>query len=88
MNSTFIGASLDALTERWWVPVLRGITAIVFGVLALVAPQMGLTALVIIWGLYAIADGVFNLMLATQAGRARDGDGTSSKASSVSPPAC
>jgi uncharacterized membrane protein HdeD (DUF308 family) len=70
MNSTFIGAGLDALTERWWVPVIRGIAAIVFGVLALVSPAIGLFALVIMWALYALADGVFNLMLAGHAGRA------------------
>lgn len=70
MNSTFIGTGLQALTERWWVPVLRGIAAIVFGVLALAAPPIGLLALVIMWGVYAIADGVFNLVLATRVGRA------------------
>jgi uncharacterized membrane protein HdeD (DUF308 family) len=70
MNSTFIGAGLDALTDRWWVPVLRGIAAIAFGVLALMSPSIGLLALVIMWALYAIADGVFNLMVAGRAGRA------------------
>lgn len=66
MNSTF----LDKLTERWWVPVLRGIAAIIFGVLSLVAPKIGLLALVIMWGAYAIVDGVFNLSFAGWAGRA------------------
>lgn len=70
MNSTFVAAGLDALTERWWVPVVRGIAAIIFGVLALAAPSIGLLALVIMWGAYAIIDGVFNLVLATRAGRA------------------
>ncbi len=70
MNSSFVGAGLDALTERWWVPVVRGIAAIIFGVLALAVPSIGLLALVIMFGAYAIVDGVFNLVLATRAGRA------------------
>lgn len=65
-----LSEQLDALTERWWVPVVRGIAAILFGVLALVAPSIGLFALVVMWGVYAIADGIFNLFLATWAGRA------------------
>jgi uncharacterized membrane protein HdeD (DUF308 family) len=70
MNSNDMpGEILGALTERWWVPVIRGIAAIAFGVLAFVAPQIGLLALVIMWGAYAIADGVFNFMLAMWAGR-------------------
>ena len=69
MSSTIIGATLDALTERWWVPVIRGIAAILFGVLALVAPSISLLALVIVWGVYAVADGVLNLVLATRRGR-------------------
>jgi uncharacterized membrane protein HdeD (DUF308 family) len=71
MSSTFIGAGLlEVLTERWWAPVLRGIAAILFGVLALAAPSIGLLTLVLMWGAYAIADGAFNMILATRVGRA------------------
>jgi len=69
MSSNLIGAAIGTLTERWWVPVLRGLAAIIFGVVALVAPSISLLALVMVWGVYAIADGLFNLMLATRAGR-------------------
>jgi uncharacterized membrane protein HdeD (DUF308 family) len=70
MNSTTnFGADIDALIERWWVPVLRGVAAILFGLFALAAPAMGLFALVITWGAYAIADGVLNLVLAARASR-------------------
>lgn len=72
MNSSIlIRATLDVLTERWWVPVVRGVAAILFGVLALAAPTIGLFALVIAWGAYAIADGVSNLVLAAWASRSR-----------------
>ncbi len=68
MDSVQIG--LETLTPRWWVPVVRGVAAIAFGILALVAPAMSLFALVIVWGVYALVDGVFNLGLGAKAGRA------------------
>lgn len=68
MNIVQLGS--DALTSRWWVPVVRGVAAITFGILALVAPTIGLLALVVMWGAYALVDGVFNLAYAVRAGRA------------------
>lgn len=61
---------MSALTERWWTLVLRGIAAIAFGVLAFVVPEGSLYALVIIWGVFAIINGGFALLLAGQRGRA------------------
>ncbi len=58
------------LAERWWVFVLRGIAAILFGILTLVWPGISLMALVIVWGAYAILDGIMTLVYARWAGRA------------------
>jgi uncharacterized membrane protein HdeD (DUF308 family) len=67
-SSILIGVNIHALAERWWVPsFLRGLAAILFGMLALAAPSIGLFALVVTWGAYAIADGVANLFLALRA---------------------
>jgi uncharacterized membrane protein HdeD (DUF308 family) len=70
MNSNIASTALDALTDRWWVLIVRGVAAILFGILAFAAPSIGALALVIFWGVYAIANGVLDLMLAGWAGRA------------------
>ncbi|MCL4299136.1 MAG: HdeD family acid-resistance protein [Anaerolineae bacterium] len=50
---------LTLLTRNWWVFALRGLFAVLFGVVALVWPQATLMALVLLFGIYALADGVF-----------------------------
>jgi uncharacterized membrane protein HdeD (DUF308 family) len=63
------------LAERWWALALRGAAAIIFGVLTFVAPGASLLALVILFGAYAIVNGVINLGLAVRSasGEARWG---------------
>jgi len=55
---------MEALARYWWALVLRGIAAVIFGVLAFVFPAMTLAVLIILFGAYAIVDGVFNLVAA------------------------
>ena len=57
-------ALLRALADNWWLVLLRGIAAIVFGVLAFMWPVLTLLTLTFLWGAYAIADGVFALWAA------------------------
>jgi uncharacterized membrane protein HdeD (DUF308 family) len=52
---------LASLASRWWVFLIRGIAAIVFGVLAVMWPGIALGALTILFGAYAFVDGVFAL---------------------------
>lgn len=52
------------LTERWWVFVVRGVIAILFGILCFVQPELSLTTLVLMFGIYAIADGVLGVFVA------------------------
>lgn len=49
---------------RWWTVALRGVAAIALGVLALFAPGAAFLSLVLLFGIYAIVDGVLALGLA------------------------
>jgi uncharacterized membrane protein HdeD (DUF308 family) len=58
------------MERHWWVFALRGLFAIIFGVLALVWPETTLMALVLLFGAYALVDGIFAVVF----GLASSGD--------------
>jgi len=60
---------VTGLTRSWWVFLLRGIFAVILGIVAFARPASTLYALVVIWGAYAVAEGV----MALWAGIADDG---------------
>ena len=60
---------LETLTRNWWVVALRGAAALLFGLLALIWPEITLFALVILFGAYALVDGLFSLGAAILGGR-------------------
>jgi uncharacterized membrane protein HdeD (DUF308 family) len=62
------GPMLQTLAKNWWMVLLRGIAAIVFGVLAFAWPGLTLLTLVIIYGAYALVDGVIALIAAFSGG--------------------
>jgi len=49
------------LSRNWWVMLLRGLIAIGFGVLTLVQPTISLAALVLVFGIYVMADGILEV---------------------------
>ncbi|MGB3500383.1 MAG: HdeD family acid-resistance protein [Mesorhizobium sp.] len=55
---------LHALAKGWWLILLRGIAAILFGLLAFVMPGIALATLVLLYGAYAFVDGIFALIAA------------------------
>jgi uncharacterized membrane protein HdeD (DUF308 family) len=55
---------VDTLARNWWVVVLRGVAGIVFGLLTFVAPGISIAALVLLFGAYALVDGVLTLVTA------------------------
>src|SRR5258705_4907989 len=52
------------LVGNWWAFVLRGIFAILFGLLCFILPHMALLTLIFVFGFYALADGVCNIVAA------------------------
>ncbi len=49
---------LDAYAKHWWVLLVRGILAVLFGVAVFAWPGPTLVALVFLYGAYALVDGV------------------------------
>src|SRR5512142_2592838 len=49
---------VSALSRNWWLVLLRGVLAILFGILAFVWPGITWLTLIIIFGVYTIVDGV------------------------------
>jgi uncharacterized membrane protein HdeD (DUF308 family) len=57
------------VARDWWVFALRGIAALVFGILAFIWPETTLTVLVFLFGAYVLVDGV-SLLVALARGDA------------------
>jgi uncharacterized membrane protein HdeD (DUF308 family) len=55
-------AALPAETGHWWALALRGVIAILFGLAALLRPDIALEALILLFGAYALVDGVFAIV--------------------------
>ena len=47
-----------ALSQNWWLVVLRGVLGILFGIAAFAWPGITLLTLILFFGVYAIVDGV------------------------------
>ncbi len=50
---------LEKITQNWWMYAVRGLVAIIFGIVALARPGQTLQALVLVFGAYALVDGIF-----------------------------
>ena len=51
--------ALPSETGHWWALAIRGAIAILFGLAALLRPGIALQALILLFGAYALVDGVF-----------------------------
>ena len=49
---------LSLVSRDWWVYAVRGIAAILFGIMALIWPGPTLAVLIVLFGAYAFVDGV------------------------------
>jgi uncharacterized membrane protein HdeD (DUF308 family) len=61
------GGLVSSLADNWWLLLLRGLVAIAFGIVAFFWPGITLTALVYVWGVYALVDGVVAIWAAFNA---------------------
>lgn len=52
---------LRHMAKYWWLVLLRGVFAVIFGLLALFAPAAAGFSLVLLWGAYTFADGIVSL---------------------------
>ena len=50
-------------TRNWWIFLLRGMLAVLFGILALIWPEITLITLVILFGVFVLMEGLLNLII-------------------------
>lgn len=58
---------VEALTRNWWMWLIRGIAAIVFGILAWRWPGLTWITIAILFGAYALVDGIFAIVATVRA---------------------
>lgn len=58
---------MELLARNWWAVLIRGIAAVLFGILALILPGLTLRVLILLFGAYALVDGIFTIVSAIQA---------------------
>lgn len=59
---------VHALARNWWLILLRGICAVIFGVLTFAWPGVTLAVLVLFYGAFAFVDGILSLIAAVMGG--------------------
>ena len=63
---------LDGWNSNWWALGLRALAAILLGIIALAMPDLTLAAIVVVFGIYAIADGILAIIAAIRGIRRRE----------------
>ena len=61
-------AMVHALAKSWWLLLLRGIAAIIFGLLAFAWPGLTLVTLILFYGAFALVDGGLAVVAAITGG--------------------
>jgi uncharacterized membrane protein HdeD (DUF308 family) len=65
-----IRSSLESMPRHiGWALALRGVLAVVFGAIAIRSPNVAAAALVVVFAVYAIADGLLDFIIAGRLGR-------------------
>jgi len=61
-----------SLARNWWSLVIRGVVAVILGIVTFAWPGITLGALVLLFGAYALLDGIFSLIGAWRAVRSHE----------------
>jgi uncharacterized membrane protein HdeD (DUF308 family) len=57
------------LAQYWWAIALRGVAAILFGIVALLVPGATIVALTLLFAIYMVSDGILAIVAALRASR-------------------
>ncbi len=63
----------ESLVRSWWVVALRGVVAVIFGLITLFRPGLTLAALILTFGVFAVANGLFAIWSAIANRRGESG---------------
>lgn len=61
-----MNATVQVARRHWWALLVRGILAILFGIIALAAPGIALLAFIYVFAAYAIIDGIIAIVVSFQ----------------------
>jgi uncharacterized membrane protein HdeD (DUF308 family) len=56
----------NSMGKSWWLYGLRGVAAIIFGILAFASPGTTVLALILVFGAYSVIDGILAVIVAFQ----------------------
>jgi uncharacterized membrane protein HdeD (DUF308 family) len=65
-----LSGAVNVIARNWWALLIRGIVAIIFGILAFIWPGATILAIGILFGAYAFVDGVFAIIATVRAAEA------------------
>lgn len=63
-NLSFRNPLIDLLSENWWMVLIRGGSALIFGLLTWFYPFVSILIMVMFFGVYALIDGVLGVVIA------------------------
>lgn len=57
---------LSVMAKNWWMTGLRGVAAVIFGILIILFPALAIESFVLVFAVYVLVDGVFTIISAVQ----------------------